>query len=222
MYRLILRSCLGQLKTGPEGKPASAGWGQSSAKSHSLLLSYPGGWSLLTHLSTMGCFVSIDSRNYWEWCLSFLESLLFVVCVCVCAPALKRQWVTARDVVQAWYGGEQQKELKKSPDTENLVILNVSMVSKGLDLHGGGWKDCHERKCRKSQAGYRMSQVVWVRRDLVLQDSDLRRKNQMIQHLSVAFCTHSSVDTPLHLFLSWCWMFLRRAWLTWLSDPKET
>ena len=40
----------------------------------------------------------------------------------------------------------------------------------------------------KSQARYRMSQIVWVRRDLALQDSDLRRKNQIIQHLSVAFC----------------------------------
>lgn len=40
----------------------------------------------------------------------------------------------------------------------------------------------------KSQAWCRMSQSVWVRRDLVLQDSDLRRKNQIIQQLSMAFC----------------------------------
>lgn len=40
----------------------------------------------------------------------------------------------------------------------------------------------------KSQAQYRMSQIVWVRRDLVLQDSDVLRKNQIIQQLSVAFC----------------------------------
>lgn len=40
----------------------------------------------------------------------------------------------------------------------------------------------------KSQAQYRMSQIVWVRRDLVLQDSDVLRRNQIIQQLSVAFC----------------------------------
>lgn len=51
-------------------------------------------------IDTIFCFVIVDSRNYWESCALFLENL-FCVCVCVCAHALKRQWVTAGDVVQS-------------------------------------------------------------------------------------------------------------------------
>lgn len=69
----------------------------------------------------------------------------------VCAHALKRQWVGGKDVVQIWQAGEQQKELKKNSDTENPVILNVSIVTKWLGFTWGKTKGLSRQKMYWSQ-----------------------------------------------------------------------
>lgn len=170
--------------------------------------------------STMDCFVSIDSTNDWEWCISFSESLL-CVCVRVCAQALKRQWVTAEDVVQTWYAGEQQKELKKNPATENLVILSVSIMPKGLGLWGKreglSWEKMGEVTRRVQDESGCLSQEWPGTTGLRSMWEESDDSAPLWGSLHPSQYQHSH-----HLFLSSCWMFLRRARLTWLSDPKVT
>lgn len=166
----------------------------------------------------MDCSVSIDSRNYWELCLLFLENLLWVrVCVCSC---FEEAVGDSQGCGSGWIGRGTAKRAEKEPWYRKSCRTECVHCAKGPWFTWGNIKGLSWEKMWKSQAG--MSQDVWVRRDLVLQGSDLRRKDQMIQHLSVAFCTHSSINTPLHVSLSSCWKFLRRARFTWLSDSKET
>lgn len=134
--------------------------------------------------------------------------LLFVY---VCLPALNMQWVAAADVVQAWWAGEQQQELKKNTDAENLVIVSASITmkwygfiwgkTKGLSQQKMYWNSKNDSDCLSRGGG------------LLLQDFDLCRRNQIIQSLRL-FASNHSIDTPLQLLPPLIYMFLWRAWLT--------
>lgn len=69
--------------------------------------------------------------------------LLFVY---VCLPTLNMQWVAAADVVQAWWAGEQQQELKKNTDAENLVIVSASIMMKWYGFIWGKTKGLSQQK----------------------------------------------------------------------------
>lgn len=128
--------------------------------------------------------------------------------------------------VRMWFRFDKQGNSKKSwKRTLIQKILSYWMCplwQSDLDLHGGRRKDCHGRKCIEVTSTVQ-DESDWVRRDLVLQGSDLHRKNQIIQQLSVTLCIllqywySTAVSSSLcGVYISW------RAWLTWLSDPKET
>lgn len=122
-----------------------------------------------------------------------------VFCVFVSVYVL-RLWRGSGWQLRMWFRLDMQGNSKKSWKRTLLQKILWYWVCPSCQrdlVCGGRGKDCHERKWGKSHAGCRMSQVVWVRSDLVLQDSDLCGKNQMIQHLSGALCTHPSINTPI-------------------------
>lgn len=150
---------------------------------------------------------------------ALLVSLLCVVGVC--AHALKSQWVACMNLVQAWWAGEQQQELKKNTDAENLVVLSVSIMVKWLRFTWGKMKGLSWQKmywnCKHSDEWLRLTESggIWYYKTC------LCRKNQIIRHLW-HFASFYSIDTPLQFLLPLIYTLLWRAWVTWLSDPQNT
>lgn len=121
--------------------------------------------------------------------MSFLFSKCFVCCLCVCVLML---WRGSGWQAGTWFRFDMQGSSEKSRKrTVMQKILSSQMCPpwKVIRIYmGEDERIVMAENVLNSQALYRMSQIVWVRRDLVLPDSDLRRKNQIIQHLSMAFC----------------------------------
>lgn len=151
-----------------------------------------------------------------------MTSLLFsqcFMCLCVCLLML---WRGSGWQVGMWF---RRKELTKNSDAENLVILIVSIATKWLRFTWGKMKGLSWQKIDWSDK----QGTEWVR----LPESGgicyyrtQKESAGRIRLFSVSLwfsASYYSIDTPLQ-FLPFLvvYMFLRRARLTWWSDPKET
>lgn len=213
----MFRVCLGEGVGAAKNRA-----GEQASKGSPGLTTTP--WSSLTRQD--GCTYWDDFQKLTALLMIEISGngalLVSILCVVgVCAHALKSQWAACMNLVQAWWAGEQQQELKKNTDAENLVVLSVSIMVKWLGFIWGKMKGLSWQKmywnCKHSAEWLRLTESggIWYYKTY------LRRKNQVIQHLW-HFASYYSIDTPLQFLLPLIYTLLWRARLTWLSDPQNT